>query len=106
MIDPIPWIAAGLNLAVTIMTIFSAYVLYRKDMASSVETTASTLRRWAEPLEAKILSLELKLDMQAKIIDDQGDELRDLRFGINRLIEQIRAAGLVPIWQPREREDD
>ena len=106
MTDPLPWLAAGLSMAVTVIAIFSAYVLYRKDVAGSVETTASTLRKWAEPLEAKIIALEARWDAQRKISDDQADELRELRFGVNRLIEQIRTAGLVPIWQPREPGDD
>lgn len=98
-----------LALMVTVGMTLSIYAAYHV-LAQSRRRSPDTLARMQQLFDTqqnriaaqgeRMDAMELEIDDLRSALADQHEETRQLRDGINRLVSQIRGAGMEPVWTP------
>jgi chromosome segregation ATPase len=96
----------AIALVLAIGTVITALWGARQQAASALSSTSTAAKQWREPLEKEIAELRMLINEQNRRIDDQDDELRELRWGVQILIRQLVEANMIPQWQPRDGSGD
>lgn len=98
------WVVAG---ATSLITLYKLLAERRKISADGGEAVTRAALALVEPLERRIAAQDRQLAEQQARIAAQHEEIAGLRCqmrvvlaGVGRLVEQLRTAGLEPVWTP------
>lgn len=94
----------GQDLALVIAAVFSGLGGLTSVVMARRVVDVNDLRAAVKDLEARLTERDAQAEKQFQIISDLRDEVDQYRIGLGLLISQLVAAGLVPVWTPKNRE--
>ena len=93
------------TLLAVFVSLFTAITSARKDAYTELKNLVVTLREENELLSGRVAKLENELKRKDREIDKRDEMIDDLKEWAEKLVNQVKSAGLEPVPFSRKRRD-
>ena len=97
MSETVAYITAIAGLIAVFVSLFTATNAAKKDAFNQLQAVVTTLQTENHKLTIRVSSLEKELIRKDAEIDKRDDMIGDLQDWAENLVNQVKAAGLVPV---------